>query len=339
MTDLLPELIYEYKSALESYLLEANEADLKKAYEIGRKVITEKLSVMDLAQAHHDAIIAILQKDTSTDETVHTIKGACDLFMESLSLFDIIHRGFREANIELQLKNKVLNEKINELATLNKELESFSYSVSHDLKAPLRSIDGFSHVLLEDYLDKLDDEGKDYLNRVSAASQKMSHLIDAMLILSRLTRGEINRVDVDLTDVVKSTASSLQESQPDRKVEFVIAENVTANGDAAMVNAVIENLLGNAWKFTGKHPTARIEFGVTEKDGKTVYFVKDDGAGFDPKYSDKLFVPFQRLHTESEFPGIGIGLATVQRIIHRHRGHIWAEGEIEKGATAYFTLE
>ena len=234
---------------------------------------------------------------------------------------------------------EMVKERTAQLEATNKELESFSYAVSHDLKAPLRSIDGFSNILLEDCHDKLDEEGKDYLNRVSAASKKMSHLIDSMLTLSRLTRGELNRVDVDLTEFAKCIASDLQESQPDRKVKFVIAKNVTANGDAAMVQAVIGNLFGNAWKFTGKHPTARIEFGVTEKNGKTVYFVKDDGAGFDPKYSDKLFVPFQRLHTDSEFSGMGIGLATVQRIINRHRGNIWGEGEVEKGATFYFTFE
>ena len=254
---------------------------------------------------------------------------------------DIIKRKKAEEEV-LKYRNhleEMVKERTAQLEATNKELEAFSFSVSHDLKAPLRSLNGFSNILLEDYHDKLDERGKDYLNRVRSGTQKMSLLIDAMLTLSRLTRGELNRVKVDMTELAKSTASCLQESEPDRKVEFVIAENMTANGDAAMVNAVIENLLGNAWKFTGKHPTARIEFGVTKKNGKTIYFVKDDGAGFDPAYSDNLFVPFQRLHTESEFPGIGIGLATVQRIINQHKGRIWAEGEVEKGATFYFTLE
>ena len=234
---------------------------------------------------------------------------------------------------------EMVEERTAQLEAANKELEAFSYSVSHDLRAPLRSIDGFSQALIEDYPDKLDEQGKDYLNRVRSASEKMAQLIEAILSLSRLTRGEMKRSTVDLTDIVNSITSGLKLLHPDRKVEFVIAENVTANCDYAMLQIVLENLLRNACKFTGKHPSARIEFGVTEKDGKAVYFVKDDGAGFDMHYADKLFTAFQRLHTESEFKGIGIGLATVQRIIHRHGGEIWAEGEIEKGATFYFTLE
>ena len=234
---------------------------------------------------------------------------------------------------------EMVKERTSQLELANKELESFSYSISHDLRSPLRSIDGFSQALLEDYPDKLDEKGKDYLNRVRFAAQKMAKLIDAILSLSRLTRGEMKRSTVDLTGMVKSVTSGLKIAHPDRNVEFVIAENVTANCDAMMLQIVFENLIGNACKFTEKHPTARIEFGVTEKNGKTVYFVKDDGAGFGMEYADKLFTAFHRLHTESEFTGIGIGLATVQRIIHRHGGEIWAEGEVEKGATFYFTLE
>ncbi len=231
-----------------------------------------------------------------------------------------------------------LNGVTSQLEATNKELEAFSYSVSHDLRAPLRAIEGFSQALLEDYKDKLDEQGRDNLNRVCGATQKMSQLIDAMLSLSRLTRGVMKREAVDLSALARTIADELQKTQPDRKVEFVIAEGVTANGDATMLRIVLENFLGNAWKFTGKHPSARIEFGVKQVDGKTAYFVRDDGAGFDIAYADKLFIAFQRLHTEAEFPGIGIGLATVQRIIHRHGGRVWAEGEVEKGATFYFTI-
>ncbi|HOV62599.1 MAG TPA: PAS domain S-box protein [Spirochaetia bacterium] len=220
-----------------------------------------------------------------------------------------------------------------------KELEAFSYSVSHDLRAPLRSIDGFSQALLEDYADKLDAEGKDFLHRVRAASQRMAQLIDDLLKLSRITRTEIHYEQVDLTAMVRKIIVELKEMEPGRSVDFRIAEGVIAYGDTALLQVVLVNLLSNAWKFTGKHPHATIEFGEYQQEGQTVYFVRDDGAGFDMAYVNKLFAPFQRLHVSTEFEGTGIGLATIQRIIHRHGGTVWAEGQVEQGATFYFTLQ
>lgn len=226
-----------------------------------------------------------------------------------------------------------------ELEQANKELEAFSYSVSHDLRAPLRSIDGFSQALLEDYGDSLDETGKDYLRRVRAASQHMAQLINDLLKLSRLTRTEMRYEKVDLSAMVQMIAAELKEREPERIVEFSIAEGVNAYGDAHLLRVALENLLSNAWKFTGKHPHAKIEFGVSQQMGQPVYFVRDDGAGFDMAYANKLFVPFQRLHGSTEFEGTGIGLTIVRRIIHRHGGSTWAEGEVEKGATFYFTLK
>ena len=226
-----------------------------------------------------------------------------------------------------------------ELEQVNKELEAFSYSVSHDLRAPLRSIDGFSQALLEDYEDKLEAEGKDYLRRVRAATQRMSQLIDDLLNLSRITRAEMRYAKVNLSTLAQEIAAELQKKEPDRQVEFVIGEDISAHGDSHLLRVVLENLLSNAWKFTAKHPRARIEFGATQQEDKSVYFVRDDGAGFDMAYVDKVFVPFQRLHAQTEFPGTGIGMATVQRIIHRHGGSIWPEAEVEKGATFHFTLQ
>ena len=226
-----------------------------------------------------------------------------------------------------------------ELEQVNKELEAFSYSVSHDLRAPLRSIDGFSQALLEDYEDKLDEQGKDYLRRVRAATQRMSQLIDDLLNLSRISRTEIHYEEVNLTAIAKAITAELQKTQPERQVEFVIGENIVARGDSHLLRIVLDNLFRNAWKFTSKHPDARIEFGTIQQDGRLVYYVRDNGAGFDMNYANKLFTPFQRLHKSTEFEGTGIGLATVQRIIHRHGGSIWAEGEVEKGATFYFTLQ
>jgi light-regulated signal transduction histidine kinase (bacteriophytochrome) len=224
------------------------------------------------------------------------------------------------------------------LESANKELEAFSYSVSHDLRAPLRSIDGFSQALLEDYQDKLDDEGQNHLQRVRAATQRMAQLIDDMLALSRVTRAEINREPIDLSALARSLPAELQKAEPGREVEFVIEDGLVANGDARLLRIVLENLFRNAWKFTGKHPRAKIEFAATQNNGKSAYFVRDDGAGFDMAYVNKLFGAFQRLHAMTEFNGTGIGLATVQRIIRRHGGRVWAEGEVEKGATFYFTL-
>ncbi|MCH7737909.1 MAG: HAMP domain-containing protein [Chloroflexi bacterium] len=225
-----------------------------------------------------------------------------------------------------------------ELAAVNDELEAFNYSVSHDLRAPLRTIDGFSQALLEDYEDKLDDEGKDYLGRTRAASQRMGVLIDDLLNLSRVTRGDLRHEEVDLTAIARKVVAELEEGDPERQVTFEIAEGAVTMGDPNLLRAVLDNLIGNAWKFTGNHPTAKIEFGITEDGGQPAFYVRDDGAGFDMRYSENLFGAFQRLHGMTEFPGTGIGLATVQRIIHRHGGRVWAEGEVEQGATFYFTL-
>jgi PAS domain S-box-containing protein len=235
------------------------------------------------------------------------------------------------------LERRVL-ERTAELQAVNRELEAFAYSVSHDLRAPLRSIDGFSQLLLEDCADSLDAEGQDYLQRVRAASQRMAQLIEDILALSRITRREMHRELVDLSALVREVAAELGQCDPDRRVEFVIAEGVVVDGDAGLLRVVLENLLGNAWKFTARHPRARIEFGVTQHDGKEAYFVRDDGAGFDMACADRLFGAFQRLHSVTEFEGTGIGLATVQRVIHRHGGQVWAEGVTEQGATFCFTL-
>ncbi len=220
----------------------------------------------------------------------------------------------------------------------NQELEAFSYSVAHDLRAPLRGINGFAQALLEDLGDKLDDEAKDLLTRIGAGAGRMGQLIDALLSLSRVTRVELRHEMVDLTQAADGIVKQLRATQPDRAVEFVNQPSVVANGDPPLLRAVLDNLLGNAWKFTGGRSPARIAFGMTRNDGQAVYFVQDNGAGFDMAYADKLFAPFQRLHQASEFAGTGIGLATVQRIVRRHGGNIWAEGKVNQGTTFHFTL-
>jgi PAS domain S-box-containing protein len=220
----------------------------------------------------------------------------------------------------------------------NRELESFSYSVAHDLRTPLRAIDGFSLALAEDYGERLDVEGRRYVTRVREAAQRMAELIDDLLTLSRVTRSELRRERVDLSALAHTVLGTLQRLEPERNVEVVIAPGLVADADPQLAAIALDNLLGNAWKFTSKSPAARIELGQTACGGGTAYFVRDNGAGFDMAYCDKLFGVFQRLHPETEYPGTGIGLATVARITQRHRGRIWADGQPGVGATFYFTL-
>ena len=227
---------------------------------------------------------------------------------------------------------------VEQLEAKNEELEAFSYSVAHDLRAPLRSIDGFGLILLEDYADKLDDEGKQCLAYVRESAQQMSRLIDDLLALSRVTRAEFRRAPVDVSSLARSIISRLAQSAPDRAVEVIVADGLEANGDDGLIGIALENLLGNAWKFTRGTAQARIEVGVTAGDPRT-FFVRDNGAGFDMAYASKLFGMFQRLHSAREFEGTGIGLATVHRIVRRHGGRIRAESTVGRGATFFFTLE
>ncbi len=249
-----------------------------------------------------------------------------------------------QKNIEDELRihrehlEELVSERTRALELANRELEAFAYSISHDLRTPLRTIDGFSHALEEDCADVIGDEGRDHLRRVRAATQHMGRLIDDILKLSRMSRGEMQWSEVDISLLSSEAVERLREAEPERQVDISVAGNMQGRGDPVLLGVVLDNLIGNAWKYTGLKDDASIEVGVLEQEGEQVYFVKDNGAGFDMSYIDKLFGIFQRLHKVGEFDGAGIGLATVQRIIHRHNGRIWAKAEVDKGASFFFTL-
>ena len=244
----------------------------------------------------------------------------------------------RRVEEEIRTLNDTLARRVAELDAVNTELEAFSYSVSHDLRAPLRSIDGFSQALVEEYGDRLDDTAADYLRRIRGATRRMGELIDDLLDLSRVTRRELHREEVDLSALASAVLAGLARAEPERQVEIDIAAGLMGHGDPHLLRLALDNLLGNAWKFTSRQPSARIEFGARQEGDRPVYYVSDNGVGFDMAYADKLFGAFQRLHAGHEFPGTGIGLATVQRIVLRHGGRVWAQSEMGQGATFFFTL-
>jgi len=248
----------------------------------------------------------------------------------------------RRFNVELERRvddrTAELSARTAQLQAANKELEAFSYSVSHDLRGPLTRIANFSELLQEDYADRLDAKGLHYLQRIGVACQHMSQLINDLLNLARVARSEMHYQAVDLAALAQAIVDDLRGTQPDRRVEFVCASPLSATADPNLMRVLLANLLHNAWKFTSKHPAARIEMGQVEHGGKPAYFVRDDGAGFDMEQASRLFGAFQRFHSAADFDGTGVGLATVQRIVHRHGGQVWAQSVVEQGTTVYFTL-
>jgi PAS domain S-box-containing protein len=243
--------------------------------------------------------------------------------------------ALQESNHQLEYR---VRQRTAELQARNQELEDFKRSVSHDLRAPLRGIDGFSHALEEDYGEVLDETGQEYLRRIRTGAGRLAELMDNLLVLAEISRTRVRHERVDLSRLAENVVKALRTSDPERRVEVRVREGVIAEGDEGLLALALTKLLDNAWKFTEGRDNPRIEFGITSADGQEVYFVRDNGVGFDMKYGDKLFVAFQRLHSPSEFDGTGIGLAIVQRIVHAHGGKVWAESEERKGATFYFTV-
>ncbi len=265
---------------------------------------------------------------------------------ETKYVITLIHdmSELRHAALEVKLLNAALEKRVlsrtADLTEANKELESFSYSISHDLRAPLRGIDGFTHLLLDEYGDRLDAKGHEYLERVRRAAQRMGMLIDDLLDLSRVNRHEMKREEIDLSQVAREVVEDLRKSEPARKVDILIEDGCRAWGDPQLLRVLLENLLGNAWKYTGKTEQAKISFGPDQTSpGEAIFQVRDNGAGFDMDYVDKLFQPFQRLHKAEDFEGSGVGLASAARVVRRHRGRIWAESSPGQGAAFHFTLE
>ena len=315
MTD--PALDQAYGNILRDHLAGGGEATLARAYELGRSAAASGVGIVEVVAMHGRAVHAVLGAAAAPPEVEQ-------LLVEALSPFEMTHRGFREANARLEAANR--------------ELEAFSYSVSHDLRAPLRAVAGFAQLLQRELDGQLDAKSRDHLDRVLAAADRMNGLIDALLELSHVSRASFQRRRVDLSALAAAVVDDLRHREPDRTVDVSIAPGLAAEADSRLARLLLDNLIGNAWKFTSRTPAARIEVGAVPHDGATAFFVRDNGAGFDPALADRMFAPFQRMHSVSEFPGTGIGLATVKRIVERHGGTVWAESALGRGATFYFTL-
>jgi signal transduction histidine kinase len=328
----------DYAASLRAYLKDPDESALAAAYALGRAALDDGAGVTNLASTHAKALGSIIGADPAATTSMRSLS----FLVECLAPIEMAHRGFMEANRALQRLNADLEQRVRErtsqLEDANVELGSFAYSVSHDLRAPARAIDGFSQVLLEDCGPMLDDAGRLVLERVQANASRMGQLIDEMLQLAQISRGQLTIGTVNLSAMAKEIVADLREQQPDRNLDVRIADEVFADADPDLIRIALTNLLSNAFKFTANQSAPRIGFASKTQGDEVVYHVSDNGAGFDMAYVDKVFRPFERLHSQVDFPGTGIGLATVQRAIGRHGGRIWAEASVDGGATFFFTL-
>jgi signal transduction histidine kinase len=308
-----------------------SEEHIRRGYDLGAVDYITKPFVPEFLRSKVAVFVELYRK------TAELARQSQLLERRNEELRDAIERSW-QAEEQINALNQHLEKRLAELAEVNRELEAFSYTVSHDLRGPLSRIAGFSKALLEFHRDDLNDEGRLYLKRIDNSARKMCDLVEELLNFSRLIQVDVNEQLLDLSSLVSSLTVELASRDPERPVEFVIQPDVRANGDPGLLRVALMNLLENSWKFTRKHASGRIEFGVIDNGTERVYFIRDDGAGFDMADAARLFNPFQRLHNSADFEGTGIGLATVDRIIRRHGGRIWAEAAIERGAAFYFTL-
>lgn len=338
----LDDLSAAYQQALAAFLAEPSEENLARGYELGRRALREGRPLIDWAALHESASLNLALEAAGG----RALETAGVFFRESLTAFEMTQRGYVEANQWLERLNQELRREVTEkervaaqLQQANRDLEAFNYSVAHDLRAPVRRIEGFADILLDDWRAEMADDALRTVDRIRVAARRMSELIDGLISLARTSRSELDVSVVDLAARARAVVQALRDHGPERDVTVEVAEPLQAKGDARLLGAVLENLLQNAWKFTAHQPHPRIEVGVDRTKTPCVFFVRDNGAGFNTAHAHRLFGVFQRLHTEDAFPGTGIGLATVERIIRRHGGRVWAEGAVGQGATFFFTVE
>jgi len=334
----LSELAEQYELALQDYLACPGEAALQGAYRVGRQALADALGVMELYAIHREALARVLRDCRTPEECGRAAARATEFFAESLAPYEMALRGFRETCEQLRLTNEALEQRSKDLAAANKELEAFTYSVSHDLRAPLRHIDGFSKLLLDEYSEALPAQARHYLTCIREGTCRMGQMVDDLLGLTRLGRTPLKVQMTGLESLVEEVRRELQPEVAGREIEWRTSPLPFVECDPALLKQVFANLLTNALKFSRPRHPAVIEVGATMQDGPPIIFVRDNGVGFSMKYADKLFGVFQRLHRQEDFEGTGVGLATVQRIIHKHGGRVWAEGELNRGATFYFSL-
>jgi len=328
----LYERLWQYAGIVFALMLLALAVSMLLSWKMQKQLTRPILGVTSLARQVIEQRNFGLRATKSTNDEVGYL---VDAFNDLLTEVEYRSAALRTSNE--QLENRVAA-RTADLERANRELEAFSYSVSHDLRAPLRAIDGFSQALLEDYATAIDDQGQDYLNRVRTAAQRMGRLIDDLLKLAKVSQASIHMERIDLTAMANAILEELKSREPNRRIRIEVEQDISASGDPQLLRIALENLLSNAWKYTGKTDQASIKFGTKTREGSRLYCIEDNGAGFDMAYAGKLFGAFQRLHHNRDFPGTGVGLATVQRIIHRLGGQIWADAIVDKGATFYFTL-
>jgi signal transduction histidine kinase len=322
----------QYAAALRRYLLEPTEDARSAAYDLGHRALAQGVGVLDLVTLYSE-LLPMAQRAGSQ----HELARAAEFLAESLAPYEMALRGYADANRVLRTQNFELQRTKAAMEAAHEELESFSYSVAHDLRAPLRRIDSLSELLAEPAA-ALDPAGRGYIDSIRGSIDRMSRLIDDLLQLARLARAPLRTQTVDLSALARQVIDDLSGASRGRRVTVTIEDRLQAWGDPPLLRVVLDNLIGNAWKFTSKVADARIEVGQEPGGSQTVFFVRDNGAGFDPAFAEKLFTPFQRLHLADEFPGTGIGLATVRRIVRRHGGRVWAEAAVGAGATFFWTL-